>query len=54
MLPHLAADLTLAFYFAFIAFALLGALLALRWRWVSWLQLPAAAWVLYVEAVCAR
>lgn len=50
MLPRLAADLTLVLHFAFIAFALLGALMALRWRWVPWLQLPAAAWGIYVEA----
>jgi hypothetical protein len=49
MLPRLAADLTLVVHFAFIAFALLGALLALRWLWVPWLQLPAAAWGIYVE-----
>jgi len=49
MLPRLAADLTLVLHLAFIAFALLGALLALRWRWVPWFQLPAAAWGIYVE-----
>lgn len=50
MLPRLAADLTLVLHLAFIAFALLGAFLALRWRWVPLLQLPAAAWAIYVEA----
>ncbi|RZJ25588.1 MAG: DUF2784 domain-containing protein [Haliea sp.] len=50
MLPRLAADLTLVVHLAFIAFALLGAFLALRWRWVPLLQLPAAAWAIYVEA----
>ncbi|MEO7547475.1 MAG: DUF2784 domain-containing protein [Ramlibacter sp.] len=49
MLPRLAADLTLVLHFAFIAFALLGALLALRWPWVIFIQLPAAAWGVYVE-----
>ncbi|MEJ6022562.1 DUF2784 domain-containing protein [Ramlibacter sp. PS4R-6] len=49
MLPRLAADATLVLHLAFIAFALLGALLALRWRWVPWLQLPAAAWGVYIE-----
>jgi hypothetical protein len=49
MLPRLAADATLVLHLAFIAFALLGALLALRWRWVPLLQLPAAAWGMYIE-----
>ena len=30
--------------------ASLGALLALKWRWILWLQLPAAAWGVFVEA----
>lgn len=49
MWPRIAADATLAFHLAFIAFALFGALLALRWRWVPLLQLPAAAWGVYIE-----
>ena len=40
----LAADAVLVLHAAFIAFAALGALLVLRWRWVALLQLPAAAW----------
>lgn len=49
MLARLAADATLVLHLAFIAFALFGALLALRWRWVPFVQLPAAAWGIYVE-----
>lgn len=49
MLARLAADATLVLHFAFIAFALFGAVLALRWRWVPFVQLPAAAWGIYVE-----
>ena len=49
MFPRLAADATLLLHLAFIAFALFGALLALRWRWVPLLQLPAAAWGMFVE-----
>jgi hypothetical protein len=45
----LAADAVLVFHFAFILFCTLGALLALRWRWILWLQIPAAAWGFYVE-----
>ncbi|RDS82340.1 DUF2784 domain-containing protein [Dyella monticola] len=43
------ADAVLAFHLAFILFVCLGALLALKWRWVPWLQLPAAAWGVFVE-----
>jgi hypothetical protein len=49
MLPRLAADAVLLLHLAFIAFALFGALLALRWRWVPFVQLPAAAWGFFVE-----
>lgn len=43
------ADATLALHLAFILFACLGALLAPKWRWIPWLQLPAAAWGVFVE-----
>jgi hypothetical protein len=45
-----AADAVMALHFAFIAFALLGSFLALRWRWVPWLHLPALAWAAWIEA----
>jgi len=44
------ADIVLAVHLGFILFACLGALLALKWRWVPWLQIPTAAWGIYVEA----
>lgn len=49
MIDHAAADLVLLLHLAFIAFALAGALLVPRWHWLAWLQLPAAAWGLYIE-----
>jgi hypothetical protein len=49
MLYHLGAEGVLLVHFAFIAFVLFGALLALRWRWVIALHLPAAAWGLLIE-----
>ncbi|WHZ12948.1 MAG: putative membrane protein [Burkholderiaceae bacterium] len=49
MIYHAAADLVLLLHLAFIAFALAGALLVLRWRWLAWLQLPAAAWGIFIE-----
>ena len=33
----------------FIVFAVFGGLLALRWRWMPWLHLPALAWGALVE-----
>ena len=50
MLYHLCAEGVLLVHLAFIAFVLFGALLALRWRWVIALHLPAAAWGLLIEA----
>lgn len=49
MLSLVAADAILTFHLAFILFCALGALLALKWRWILLLQLPAAAWGFYVE-----
>ena len=49
MLPRLAADAVLVFHLAFIVFALLGGLLAICWRWMVWLHLPAAGWGFFVE-----
>ncbi|MGR9107238.1 MAG: DUF2784 domain-containing protein [Gammaproteobacteria bacterium] len=49
MLARLAADATLLVHFAFIALAVFGGILAVRWRWIPLVQLPAAAWGAYVE-----
>lgn len=49
MLSLIAADAVLTFHLGFILFCTLGALLALKWRWIPWLQLPAATWGFYVE-----
>jgi hypothetical protein len=49
MLYRLAAETILLLHFAFIVFALFGALLASRWRWVVFLHLPAAAWGALIE-----
>jgi hypothetical protein len=46
---RLAADAVLVLHLAFIVFAMLGAALTLRWRWVPYLHLPAAAWGFFVE-----
>lgn len=49
MMYSLAADLVLVMHFLFIAFALGGAALVLRWRWLAALQIPAAAWAALIE-----
>lgn len=46
---RLLADLVVLVHFGFIAFAVCGGLLALRWRWIPWVHLPAAAWGALVE-----
>jgi hypothetical protein len=53
---RLAADAVLLLHLSFIAFALFGALLALRWPRVLWLHVPAFCWActLKCRAGCAR
>jgi hypothetical protein len=49
MFVKVAADAVMAVHFLFIAFALLGSFLVLRWPRVLWLHLPALAWGAYIE-----
>lgn len=49
MLYRLTADAVLLIHLGFLAFVLLGGLLAWRWRWVALAHLPAAAWGVFVE-----
>ena len=46
---RLAADFVVILHLGFIVFAVTGGLLALRWRWTSWVHVPAAAWGTFVE-----
>jgi hypothetical protein len=46
---RLLADLVVLAHLAFIVFAVFGGLLALRWRHVAWLHLPAATWAGFIE-----
>ena len=48
MYPFL-ADMVLVVHLAFVVFVLCGGLLTLKWRWIVWLHLPAAAWGAIVE-----
>jgi hypothetical protein len=43
------ADLVLVVHLAFVVFVLCGGLLALKWRWIAWLHLPAVVWGAVVE-----
>jgi hypothetical protein len=43
------ADLVVGVHALFVAFVLLGGLLALRWPWVAALHLPAAVWGALIE-----
>jgi hypothetical protein len=49
MLYRSLADAIAITHLAFIFFALLGGLLALRWRWIPWAHLPAVCWGAAVE-----
>ena len=51
MLFRLAADAVLLFHLGFILFVALGALLALRWRWLVFVHLPALAYGLAIELI---
>lgn len=50
MLYRILAETVLVVHLAYVLFAVLGGLLALRWRWVVWLHLPAAAWAVLIMA----
>ena len=49
MLYHALATTLAIAHFAFIIFVAIGAVLVLRWRWVMYLQLPAAIWGALIE-----
>ncbi len=49
MQAGLLADLVLFAHLGFIAFAMFGALCALRWAWTPFVHLPALGWAAYIE-----
>jgi len=49
MLYRIAADAVAVIHLVFVVFVPFGALLALKWHWIPWLHLPAAAWGLFIE-----
>lgn len=49
MVQRLLADAVVLLHLAFILYAVFGGLLALRWRLMMWVHLPAALWGAAVE-----
>lgn len=49
MIYRILADSVLVVHFLFVLFVVLGGLAVLRWRWLMWLHLPAAAWGALIE-----
>jgi hypothetical protein len=49
VLYKILADAVLLLHLAFILFVVFGGLLALRWRRIAWVHLPAACWGAAVE-----
>ena len=45
----LLADLVVSLHVAFVVFAVMGGLLAVRWRGFVWVHLPAVTWAAAVE-----
>jgi hypothetical protein len=51
MTYHALADLVLVIHGLFIVFVTCGGLLALRWRAIVWLHLPAVGWAVLLEVL---
>ena len=49
MLYRVTADLLVLLHLAFIIFVIAGGLAVLKWQWMAWLHLPAAAWGALIE-----
>ena len=49
LIARVLADLVLVVHLAFILFVVAGGLLAVRWRWVPLVHVPAALWGVIVE-----
>jgi hypothetical protein len=49
MVYRVLADFTLVIHLAFIVFAMMGALLVLRWRWLIFVHIPAAVWGVLIQ-----
>lgn len=49
MVYDLLADVVLCVHLLFVLFAVLGALLVIRWPRAVWVHLPALAWAVWIE-----
>lgn len=49
MIYQILAELVVVAHAAFVLFVVAGGLLALRWLWVAWIHIPAAAWGALIE-----
>jgi Protein of Unknown function (DUF2784) len=49
MPPAAAADLLVAVHMGFLLFVVLGGVLVLRWPFLAWVHVPAAAWGALIE-----
>ena len=49
MLANIFADCVAILHFMFIVFVVLGGLLVLKWRWLSFVHIPCALWGILVE-----
>ena len=49
MLYRFLADAVVGLHLAFVAFVVLGGFLALRWRRLAWVHVPAALWGAIIE-----
>jgi len=49
MFYRLAADAVVLLHLGFVLFVIAGALLVLRWRWLTLLHLPAVIWAVLLE-----
>ena len=49
MVFQLLADVVVIFHLAFVAFALFGGLLIMKWRRVAWIHVPSVVWAVFIE-----
>jgi len=49
MFYQILASAVVLIHFAFVIFVIFGGFLVLRWRWLSWLHLPAVIWGALIE-----
>jgi hypothetical protein len=49
MIPRFLADIVVLLHGLFVVFVVFGGFLALRWRGIAWLHVPAAVWGVMIE-----